>query len=943
MPESNPQKPEETIEDVFDKFCQNWHSGKRPDPDAFLNAHAKYGDELRERIENFLMVAGAFPDPDSEDDDEAAHSDADADKPKSQIMGDFRILREIGRGGMGVVYEAEQLSLNRKVALKVLPIDLSLSDDAVLKFRREAEAGGRQSHPGIVSVYSTGKQDGRYFIAQELVEGGHTLAERLDDLRKENELPIGYFRIAAELITNVADALEHAHNSGVIHRDIKPSNILLTQTEQPKVTDFGLAKMEGALTLSRTGDFSGTPYYMSPEQASGHRNKIDHRTDIYSLGVTLYEALTLKRPFEGETSLDVLKKIIHYEPSDPRKMNPRLPRDLAVICLKAMEKDPNHRYQTMVEFADDIGRFLHGEVILAKPAGLSSMVWKLVKRNPVVSTLSGIALLILVAFIGYVLLWSYPQIKAEKNRTVEALQKAEDEKEKALAAEKDALDAKEEAKSEEETTQAVLDFLVGLFESSSPEESLGADITAKEIFDLGVREITDKFADQPIIRARLLSTMGNVYDSLGLYSEAEPLLEEAIILQRKIFGTTHPETMIVEANLARLYINQGRYDKAESLYLKILENNRLEKIKDDPDTLSLMSNLANLYSNQDRNEEAERLYIEVLENKRRLLGNDHEQTLVSVNNLAGFYRRLGRYDKAESLFREAVDGLRRVKGNDHPDTLRSINSCGALYQCMGRYEEAENFYRESLEGKRRVLGGDHPDTLTSIENLASILNIQDRYHEAEQLYIEALEKRRRIFGDENRYTLVSMTYLANHYSKQAQYDKAESLFREAIEGLKRISGDRDFYTLVAMNNMALLYSNQGRFGEAADLYLEALEGLRCVRGEEHPDTLRTITNLASVYQQQKRFKEAETLWINGLEGLRRVLGDEHPDSIKTMHRLVGFYSTIGRYKEAESLAKKLLEVTPQDDKWYKTRKEGLDKIREKIAQEESTAVGNSKE
>jgi len=329
-------------------------------------------------------------------------------------LGEFRLIRMLGKGGMGTVYEAEQTSLKRRVALKVLPAHLGFSDMAVRKFQREAEAGGRQSHPGIVAVHAVGKQGRVNFIAQELVEGGVTLADHLGLFRETDIQPKGYFRDAAGLAAAVADALDHAHASGVIHRDIKPSNILLDAEGRPKVTDFGLAKVEDALSLSRTGDFAGTPYYMSPEQAMSRRRGIDRRTDIYSLGVTLYETLTLKLPFEGDTSQEVLKKILLFDPVDPRKANPRVPRDLAVICLKAMEKQPGKRYQAMADFADDLRRFLSGDVIRAQPPGLGSRSWKRVRRYPVLSASLAVALVAAVGFVGYILLVSYPQILQER-------------------------------------------------------------------------------------------------------------------------------------------------------------------------------------------------------------------------------------------------------------------------------------------------------------------------------------------------------------------------------------------------------------------------------------------------------------------------------------------------------------------------------------------------
>ncbi|MEW6746359.1 MAG: SUMF1/EgtB/PvdO family nonheme iron enzyme [Planctomycetota bacterium] len=317
-------------------------------------------------------------------------------------LGEFRILREIGRGGMGCrVYEAEQLPLRRRVALKVLPPHLSVSDEAVLQFRLEAEAGGRLQHPGIVAVYAVGTVDGAHYIAQEFVDPGETLADRLPQV-KERGLPArGYFRQTASLIASVAEALHHAHQAKVIHRDIKPSNILITRHGLPKITDFGLAKLEDALTLSRSGDVRGTPSYMSPEQVDGKRRRIDSRTDIYSLGVTLYEMLTLTRPYDAESSQEVLNKIIVCDPPAPHRVDPRVPHDLSAIALKAMEKEPGHRYSSMAALADDLHRYLQGEVISARPAGLGTIIWRKVKRRKVLSAAIGTALTAVLAWVVF--------------------------------------------------------------------------------------------------------------------------------------------------------------------------------------------------------------------------------------------------------------------------------------------------------------------------------------------------------------------------------------------------------------------------------------------------------------------------------------------------------------------------------------------------------------
>ncbi len=368
----------------------------------------------------------------------------------SQRLGDFEIRREIGRGGMGIVYEARQISLNRPVALKVLSGGLGLTTKAVQRFRREAEAAAKLHHTNIVPVYATGEQNGSHFYAMELIEGpslDHVIRQlrqgkdpvaqdekkprnadqaEFDDLGatgpyvancpvagtsaalNSSSLSSGsaYFDTVARLMAEVADALEYAHQQGVIHRDIKPSNLLLAQAGRLSVNDFGLARMLEQPGMTMTGEFIGTPAYMSPEQITAGRTPLDHRTDIYSLGATLYELLALQPPFRGEQRDQVLAQILHKEPKPPRKVNPKVPVDLETICLKAMEKDPDRRYQSAGALAEDLRRYVNRFAILARRAGPVQRLAKWVRRRPALASTLAIACLLALtaasfAYHGY--------------------------------------------------------------------------------------------------------------------------------------------------------------------------------------------------------------------------------------------------------------------------------------------------------------------------------------------------------------------------------------------------------------------------------------------------------------------------------------------------------------------------------------------------------------
>jgi tetratricopeptide (TPR) repeat protein len=374
---------EERLSVALEAYLAALEEGRAPDVDEFVAVYPDVAERLREVLQGLRFVAGAT----------GALREARPAEPQAtpgQALGDFRLLREIGRGGMGIVYEAEQLSLGRRVALKVLPFAAVLDDKQVTRFRNEARAAGQLDHPHIVSVYAVGCERGVHYYAMRLVEG-HTVAELIAELHAgEGKAPQELSLHVARLGAQAADALHHAHERGIVHRDIKPSNLLLDAAGNLLVADFGLARAPGAATLTMSGDILGTLRYMSPEQAEGCATLVDERSDVYSLGATLYELLTGKPAACGESREAILRSIAMDPPVAPGRLKRGVPRDLETIVLKCLEKSPADRYPTAAALTVDLRSFLEDRPIAARRPGLAKRALRWAQRRRALSSALGL-------------------------------------------------------------------------------------------------------------------------------------------------------------------------------------------------------------------------------------------------------------------------------------------------------------------------------------------------------------------------------------------------------------------------------------------------------------------------------------------------------------------------------------------------------------------------
>jgi len=857
-------------------------------------------DELRKEVESLLShhqkAAATFM---SVPDRAAAVGFPDmqhvADPLVGQVVAGYRIIRRISTGGMGMVYEAEQEHPKRTVALKVVSAGL-VSPELLRRFEHEAQFLAKLDHPSIANVFEAGTFDVGHgpqpFFAMEFVKGV-PLVEYADAQRLSPRQRLG-------LLANIADAVQHAHQKGVIHRDLKPANILVTEAGEPKILDFGVARATDSdiqATTLRTdvGQLIGTLPYMSPEQVSGDPSKLDTRSDVYAIGVIAYELLAGRLPY------DVRKKMIHeavrvIREDDPTPLSSidRVFRgDIEIIIAKAMEKERERRYQSVGDLATDIRRYLNDEPIDARPPSTWYQVAKFAKRN---RAFVGAILAILVVLLAGIVGTSIGLVQAIDARKAEAGQKARVERERA------------EATRQAEIAQAVVSFLGDDLLASAAPEKAGKDVTIKQMLDASSASLSSKFEDAPEVEAFIRATIGNAYMSLGEYEPAEANLTRACELRAGTLGKEHPDTLSALNNLGTLYYFQRRFDEAEPIYTKVLAARRRSLGDEHPDTLNSLNNLAAMYWKRGRYEEAEALFQKVVAGQQRLHGEHHVLTLIAATNLAGIYSDMGRLEAAESLYRRTLKGYQQAVGGEHPHTLLCLHNLAAVVERLHRHDEAESIYKRTLDLRRRILGVKHPDTLATEAALGTLYFRSRRYREAEELLVDAVRQRQDVLGKSHSDTLEAQNTLASLYQMVGRLDDAESLYAQTLECQRETYGNEDLRTLGTMFNLAMVYCKQARFQRAESLVTETLALQERVLGREHPQTLATSQCLGALYLDMDRYEDAYEVAERTLTVATRVLGDEHPLTLGVMRNLAASHEGLGRDEEAEDTFVRVLRL-----------------------------------
>jgi len=878
---------EERIEELFHDCLER----KASERAAFLERACGHDTELRRDVEELLASHGrAFDFPEkpawSAFVKPAPPHAAPSERPEPEPgipfekLGEYRLIRRLGEGGMGVVYLAIQESLQRRVALKVIRSDRLASREVEERFRREADAISKLRHANIVTVFGSGEEKGALFFAMELVEGiglDEMLHRSLASAEKPTILQV------VDWMRDIARALHCAHEAGIIHRDVKPSNIRLTPEGRAMLLDFGVAQHADLSSLTLTGQFRGTPHYASPEQIKARRREIDSRTDVYSLGATFYQAVTGRVPFEGETTEQVFRKILDDDPLPPHRLNPSIAQDLETVIITAMDKNPDRRYQSCAELADDLDRFRCGEMIRAKPAGLVTKAWKRVRRHPVWSTAAGVSLCSAVGLVLYVMLWSYPRIIEERDKA---------ELQRRIAQRAQMVAEQEAAKA-----TAINEFLEEMLASVDPE--LGdKDATVVDVLDGAVKKIDDSFSGQPEIKATIHNTIGNTYRSLGRYGEAEQQHREAVEILTTLHGRHERATLDSINMLAHTILRQGRYREAESLYCKILETNRQVAGKEDPATITYMSNLALTLGEQGSYAEAESLQREALDLSIRVLGDEHVQSVKLMNNLAISLAQQNATTEAETILRRILEIQERIRDETDHSTLQALSNLALLLINRGEHEEAESILLRTIEIYRGDFGDDHPETLKNQSSLVRVYQRQKRFDEAEELAREVFERQDRTLGKRNPDTLLTLFCLSKTLLALGRPSEAEALQREVLLIGRDVLGADHPNIIETIQGLSLTLLKQGKHEEAASLILEGLESAERIQSRPSWCIGQFRANLGQCLVKLERYDEAEEQILASYHEFAALLGKEHPVAQKMLKGLIDLLEALDKPSEA---------------------------------------------
>ena len=778
-------------------------------------------------------------------------------------LGPYRFVRKLGSGGMGDVWLAERADdeYQQRVAIKLVRPGL-LSAQVHGRLRMERQILASLQHPYIARLLDGGRaHDGTPYLVLEYIDG-----EPIDVYCDRRRLSI---EERLRLIQQVCAAVHYAHQNLIVHRDLKPNNILITQDGVPKLLDFGIAKLLDArqtpstLAVTHFGYRVMTPSHASPEQIRG--DIITTASDIYVLGLLLYDLLAGRKPyqFEGSSLSDMERIVCENEPPLPSgalaelaRESPELLADIAQcrsttavrlqkdlegdldnIVMMAMHKDASRRYGSAEQLASDLDRHLQGRPVIATRDTWTYRTGKFLRRHtwPVVAGVVAVMMLALFSAVTY--------LQSQR-----------------IASERDI------ANIERTRAEQISSFLVELFELSDPSKSRGNQVTAREVLDIGARRVSVGLADQPETRATLLSTIGRVYSSLGLYTDSIILLEDALESRVEVYGPRHLEVASAMRALGEALLEQDRFDRARELLDRALQM------------------------------------------QRELAGPGALETAPTLLGRARLAQRTGDMDMAEKLFEESL-AVYRNHGQESTSAAASVlNEYASLHSYRGRYADSARLYRTALDVDRRALGQDHPDVAMHLHNLAVVLQLQGELAQAEPLYLESIDLLKKILGERHPQTLDAMSNYARFLHRKGDLERARTILSSTVQANRTVRGDRHAYVGHDLVTLAMVRLDTGDYStaeaelrDALDIYLDALPA-------EHPYVASALANMGRAQLEQGKLKEAENTLRQATQMAMRFFAADSPQLAATNSSLGRVLLAQERIDEAAPLLQKSVPI-----------------------------------